>query len=97
MTFSTYIVFAIVLFLAIQYNKLIDRERMYKDYYHSVILNMNLRSIDPQNILLLMKDEYENEFDEKLAKEAIENAFVHYFRCRGVKIENLKIYWNEST
>jgi hypothetical protein len=42
-----------------------------------------------------MKDEYENEFDEKLAKEAIENAFVHYFRCRGVKIENLKIYWNE--
>jgi len=95
MTFSAYIVFAIVLFLAIQYNKLIDRERMYKDYYDSALLNMKLQSIDPENILLLMKDEYENEFDEKLAKEAIENAFVHYFRNRGIKIENLKIYWNE--
>ena len=70
---------------------------MYKDYYNSALLNMKLQSIDPQNILLLMKDEYENEFDEKLAKEAIENAFVHHFRNRGLKIENLKIYWNEPT
>ena len=95
MTFSAYIVFAIVLILAIQYNKLIDRERMYEQYYNYALLKMENIGVDPIQIFVRMDAEYNFELDVKLAKEAIENAFVHYFRCRGVIIENLKIYWNE--
>jgi len=95
MTFSAYIVFAIVLFLAIQYNKLIDRERMYKRYYEYAVHKMEKIGIDPVEVYERMSTEVCIDGDEELAKEAIEDAFVHYFRCRGVKIENLKIHWNE--
>ena len=96
MTFSTYIVFAIMLFLAIQYNKLIDRERMYKQYYNYALKRMDDFGIDPKQTLKDMKEMFNLRDDLKLAQEAIEDAFVHYFRCLGVKIENLKIYWHES-
>ena len=97
MTFTTYIVFAIVLFLAIQYNKLIDRERMYKEYYDWSLQYMRSFDFDPISTLKRLAARSETEIDEKVAKEAIEDAFVHHFRTLGVKIENLKIYWNEST
>ena len=95
MTLNAYIVFAIVLILAIQYNKLIDRERMYKQYYNYALKTMDNIGIDPKQVLKEMKEVFNLRDDLKLAQEAIEDAFVHYFRCRGVKIENLKIYWNE--
>jgi len=95
MTFSTYIVFAIVLFFAIQYNKLIDRERMYKQYYNFALKKMEVIGIDPVQVYVEMVMEYSLEFNQDIAKAAIEDAFVHHFRTLGVKIENLKIYWNE--
>ena len=95
MTFSAYIVFAIVLFLAIQYNKLIDRERMYKQYYTYALLKMDDIGIDPVQIYQLMGVKFDLHNDEKLAKEAITEALYHHFRLLGVKIYDLKIYWNE--
>ena len=68
---------------------------MYEQYYNYALLKMENIGVDPIQIFVRMDAEYNFELDVKIAKEAIENAFVHYFRCRGVKIENLKIYWNE--
>ena len=95
MTFTTYIVFAIVLFLAIQYNKLIDRERMYKDYYDWSLQYMQEHGADPIETLFMLIERSPQGAHEETAKAAIEDAFVHHFRTLGVKIENLKIYWNE--
>ena len=93
MTFSAYIVFAIVLFLAIQYNKLIDRERMYEQYFNFAVDWMFMNKFDPIEIYQRMRMEHGQNFKEEIAKEAIEDAFVHCYRLLGVKIENLKIYW----
>ena len=95
MTFSAYIVFAIVLFLAMQYNKLIDRERMYKEYYDWSLEYMQEHGADPAKTLFMLCERLPKGVHDETAKAAIEDAFVHYFRCRGVIIENLKIYWNE--
>ena len=95
MTLNTYIVFAIVLFLAIQYNKLIDRERMYKDYYDWSLEYMQEHGADPVETLFMLIERSPQGAHDETSKAAIEDAFVHYFRCRGVIIENLKIYWNE--
>ena len=93
MTFTAYIVFAIVLFLAIQYNKLIDRERMYKEYFNFAVNWMFMNKFDPIEIYQRMRMKHGQNFKEEIAKEAIEDAFVHIFRTLGVKIENLTILW----
>ena len=101
MTLNAYIVFAIVLFLAIQYNKLIDRERMYEQYFNFAVDWMFMNKFDPVEVhdrlrfnhKLRTKDK--DNYNDVIAKEAVEDAFVHCYRLLGVKIENLKIYWNE--
>lgn len=95
MTLLDYIYLFTAFFLALQYNKLIDRQRMYKRYYEYAVHKMEKIGIDPVELYDLMSEDVCIDGDEELAKEVIEDAFLHYFRCRGVKIENLKIYWNE--
>jgi len=95
MTLLDYICLFTAFFLALQYNKLIDMQRMYKRYYEYAVHKMEKIGIDPVQVYERMSVDVCLDGDEELAKEAIQDAFVHYFRCRGVKIENLKIYWNE--
>ena len=81
--------------VAVLYRKLVEREIMYKQYYDYAIKKMENIGVDPIQVIQWMGDDYKSGYHEELAKIAIEDAFVHYFRCRGVKIENLKIYWND--
>ena len=81
--------------VAVLYRKLVEREIMYKDYYVWSLEYMEVYGADPVNVFHKLIKRSNQGANEELAKQAVEDAFVHYFRCRGVKIENLKIYWNE--
>ena len=81
--------------VAVLYRKLVEREIMYKDYYEWSLKYMEVYGADPVNVFHKLIKRSNQGANEELAKQAVEDAFVHYFRCRGVKIENLKIYWND--
>lgn len=81
--------------VAVLYRKLVEREIMYKDYYEWSLKYMEVYGADPVSVLDRLGARSETEIDEKIAKEAVKDAFVHHFRTLGVKIENVTIYWND--
>ena len=66
---------------------------MYKEYFNFAVDWMFMNKFDPIEIYQRMRMKHGQNFKEKIAKEAIEDAFVHIFRTLGVKIENLTILW----